>query len=110
MPTLLQELAARTAAQHEAERQRLLAALRRELGTLLPPGEKVWVYGSLAIPGRFHDSSDIDLALARRPEAFSEFWLQGELELRLGRRVDVAVLGETRLRSKIEREGLAWTL
>lgn len=51
-----------------------------------------------------------DIALARRPAVFSEFWLQGELELRLGRRVDVALLPETRLREKIEREGVRWTL
>jgi len=43
-------------------------------------------------------------------QAFSEYWLQGELELRLGRRVDVLVLPETRLREKVEQEGERWTL
>ncbi len=37
-------------------------------------------------------------------------WLQGELELRLGRRVDGLILPEVRLREKIEREGERWTL
>ena len=43
-------------------------------------------------------------------QAFSEYWLQGELELRLGRRVDVLVFPETRLREKVEQEGERWTL
>jgi predicted nucleotidyltransferase len=108
--TLLQDLTTQKAARLEEERGRLLAALHRELGHLLPPGENVWVFGSLVQPGRFSEPSDIDLALERRPPAFSEFWLQGELELRLGRRVDILLLRETRLREKIEREGRRWTL
>lgn len=110
MATLLQEFAEQSAARRETERARLLDLLRRELAVLLPPREHVWVFGSLIAPGRFADTSDIDLALERRPAAFSEFWLQGELELRLGRRVDVLLLSETRLRENIEREGLRWTL
>lgn len=110
MATLLQELAATSAARLEGERRRLLAGLRDALQELLPAGETVWIFGSLAVPGRFADSSDVDLALLHRPHAFSEFWLQGELELRLGRRVDLVILPESRLRAKIEREGLRWTL
>jgi len=87
----------------------LLTELRKTLAELLP-GETVWVFGSLAQPGRFGDHSDVDIALERRPPKFSEFWLQGELELRLGRRVDVLVLPETRLREKVGREGQRWTL
>lgn len=108
--TVLQDFAAREAARCEQERQHILAALRAALEELLPRSEVVWVHGSLARPGRFGDDSDVDLALERRPSAFSEYWLQGELELRLGRRVDVTLLSETRLREKIEREGLRWTL
>ena len=78
--------------------------------TLLPRGEVIWVFGSLIQSGRFREESDVDLALVRRPPVFSEFWLQGELELRLGRRVDVLLLDETRLRPKIEREGIKGTL
>jgi hypothetical protein len=99
--TLLQNLAEQKATRLERERLALLAALRAALIATLPPGETVWIFGS---------PSDIDLALERRPAAFSEFWLQGELELRLGRRVDVVLLPETRLREKIERDGLRWIL
>jgi predicted nucleotidyltransferase len=108
--TLLQDLSASQAARCESERQRLLASLRAALEGLLPRGETVWIYGSLTRPGEFGDSSDLDVALERRPSQFSEYWLQGELELRLGRRVDIVLLPETRLREKIEREGLRWTL
>jgi predicted nucleotidyltransferase len=86
----------------------LLAALRAVLAELLP-GETVWVYGSLIRPGRFNEYSDIDLALARRPTRGSEFWLQGELEHRLRRRVDVVLLDDTRLHTAIRSDGLSWT-
>jgi len=108
--TLLQLLTAQSVRRLESERQGLLSALQRELRSLLATGETVWVFGSLIAPGRFSDNSDVDLALERHPTAFSDYWLQGELELRLGRRVDVLVLPETRLREKIEREGLRWIL
>ena len=110
MATLLQEIAETDILRRESGRKRLLARLQADLAALLPAGDTVWVFGSLIQPGRFGEASDIDLALSRRPTAFSEFWLQGELELRLGRRVDVLVLAETRLREKIEREGERWTL
>ena len=109
MSTLLQQSAESAAKQSEEERGRLLAALRAVLAELLP-GETVWVYGSAARPGRFNQHSDIDLALERRPPRFSEYWLQGELEHRLHRRVDVVLLDDTRLRDKITREGLRWML
>ena len=102
-------MAAAKATRNETERRRLLAATRVALKSLLP-GETVWIYGSLVRPGGFNEYSDIDVALARSPPKFSEFWLQGELELRLGRRVDVVVLGETRLADKITREGRKWIL
>ena len=103
-------MSAEASVRRRAERERLLALLRSELSTLLPAGETVWIFGSLTNPERFSEHSDIDLALVRRPLQFSEFWLQGELELRLGRRVDVVVLSETRLREKIENEGTKWML
>ena len=107
--TLLQETTAAEAGRNELERRRLLGALHTTLRALLP-GETVWIHGSLAQAGRFNEHSDMDLALARCPPRFSEFWLQGELELRLGRQVDVVLLADTRLRDKIEREGIKWTL
>lgn len=103
-------MSAEASVRRRAERERLLALLRAELSTLLPAGETVWIFGSLTNPERFSDHSDIDLALVRRPPPFSEFWLQGELELRLGRRVDVVILSETRLRGKIETEGVKWIM
>jgi predicted nucleotidyltransferase len=107
--TPLQRLNQQEHERREADRRQLLVQLRQELATLLP-GATVWVFGSLVQPGRFGDYSDVDLALEQRPSQFSEYWLQGELEHRLGRQVDVLILPETRLRSKVESEGLQWTL
>ena len=103
---MLQHLADQKVQRLEGEREALLTALR----SLLPSGERVWVFGSLIDPVRFSDASDIDLALERRPSSFSDYWLQGELELRLGRRVDLVLLPESRLREKILWEGHLWTL
>ncbi len=109
MTTKLQVLARQDAERREDERRRLRSALREALTELLP-GATVWIFGSLTSAGRFGDHSDVDIALERRPSRFSEYWLQGELELRLGRRVDVLILPEVRLRETIEREGERWTL
>ena len=107
--TLLQQMTTQEAVRHETERRRLLAALHAALAALLPGGERVWVFGSLAQSGKFGAHSDLDIALEHRPVASSEFWLQGELELRLGRRVDVVLLPETRLREVpgLHGEGIA---
>jgi hypothetical protein len=61
-------------------------------------------------PGRFREHSDIDIAVLHLPAGRSEAWLQGELGLRLERRVDVLNLNETGLRAKIQRVGEQWTL
>lgn len=75
----------------------------------LAPGETVFVFGSLVKAGCFHDRSDVDVAFADEPRRFSIYRMQAELEDRLGRPVDVMLLGDTRLREKIEREGERWT-
>jgi predicted nucleotidyltransferase len=107
--TLLQQLHQRDAELRETDRRAVLERLHGVLQELLR-GEVVWVLGSLAQAGRFGPYADIDLALERIPPRFSEYWLQGELEHRLGRRVDILLLTESRLRTKIEREGLRWML
>jgi predicted nucleotidyltransferase len=51
----------------------------------------------------------VDLALAAEPPGSSVYQLIAQLSERLGRRVDVLLLSESRLRDKILREGEAWT-
>ena len=69
----------------------------------------VTVFGSLTRAGRFTESSDVDLALESEPTSMSIYQLIAQLSERLGRRVDVALLSECRLKDKIIREGELWT-
>lgn len=110
MATLLAKMTEERLREREVARLAAYRRLREALGKLLPPGSEVWVFGSLLKPGRFREYSDIDIAVAGLPAGRSEAWLQGELELRLERGVDVLSLNETGLRSKIQRVGERWTL
>lgn len=78
----------------EAERQRWLARVREIVLDLSPryPGiRRVYLFGSLAQPGRFRSDSDIDLAVeCDTLEAESAFWRA--LERALARDVDVRPL------------------
>jgi predicted nucleotidyltransferase len=107
--TLLQEM------EQERLRRRecLRAEVSRQLRLVLPqilPGQRVILFGSLVTPGRFGEHSDIDLALNCEPAGMSLYQLTSLLAERMGRPVDVVLLGESRLRDKILREGEAWTL
>lgn len=72
------------------------------------PGTAVWIYGSLVKPGRFHDWSDVDLAVESLPPGMSLEYLQSLLSADVGREVDVCRLDRTRLRTSIEQEGERW--
>ena len=105
--TLLQEREITRQARRLEIREQTRARLRDALTELIP-GERVIVFGSLTRPGVFNDASDVDLALEREPAALSAGCLMVELSERLGRRVDIVMLSECRLRTKIEREGETW--
>jgi predicted nucleotidyltransferase len=105
--TLLTQIAAERREAREALRLRTRERLREALGELLP-GRACWVYGSLTQAGRFAEWSDVDLALEEEPEGRSIYLLMSLLSERVGREVDVALLGETRLREKIVKEGERW--
>lgn len=81
----------------------LRAALERHV-----PGTAVRVYGSLVKQGRFHEWSDVDVALESLPAGMSLEYLQSLLSADVGREVDVCLLDRTRLRTVIEREGERW--
>lgn len=110
MPTPLARMSQERARRRETERASAYQRLRKALVELLPPGSEVWIFGSVIKPGRFREDSDIDIAVERLPVGRTEAWLQHELALRLDRGVDVLNVHETRLRSRIEREGEKWTL
>ncbi len=108
MGTLLQEMAAERAERFERLRLQVREQLRHALHELLP-GTELIVFGSLTQTGRFTDTSDVDLALEAEPAGLSVCQLIAQLSERLGRRVDVILLPESRLRDKILREGETWT-
>lgn len=72
------------------------------------PGTAVRVYGSLVKPGRFHDWSDVDVALESMPPGMTLEYLQSLLSADVGREVDVCLFDRTRLKPMIEREGERW--
>ncbi|MDP9014757.1 MAG: hypothetical protein M3O41_19270 [Pseudomonadota bacterium] len=108
MTTLLQTMTAERAARTERQRLTVRDELRSALRDVLP-GVPVTVFGSLTQAGRFTDVSDVDLALAAEPQGLSVYQLIAQLSERLGRRVDVLLLSESRFREKILREGETWT-
>lgn len=93
----------REAALAEQTRALLRTAVARHV-----PGTAVWVYGSLVKPGRFHEWSDVDIAVASLPPGMTLEYLQSLLSAEVGREVDVCQLDRTRLRPVIEREGERW--
>jgi len=83
------------------------AQLKAALAALVP-GQQVIVFGSLVKPGRFHDRSDVDLALESEPPGMDSWRLSAELMERLNRPVDVVLLKRCRFREKIRKEGEVW--
>jgi predicted nucleotidyltransferase len=106
--TLLQEMNEERAARTERLRLSVRQELRSALRDILP-GVPVTVFGSLTRAGGFTNVSDVDLALAAEPPGSSVYQLIAQLSERLGRRVDVILLSESRLRDKILRDGETWT-
>ena len=107
MATLLQKMNEERAARLERLRFGVREELRSALRDILPR-TPVTVFGSLTHAGRFTDASDVDLALAAEPTDSSVYQLIAQLSERLGRRVDVMLLSESRFRDKILREGETW--
>ena len=103
--------------QMDAERYRRREVLREEVRqrlhtalTELVPVQTAIVFGSLLKPGRFSETSDVDVALETEPAGMTTYLLTSLLSERLGRPVDVVLLSECRFRDRILREGETWTL
>ena len=107
--TLLHRLNHERAERNEVLRLEVRQRLRKVLRQLAPADEVV-VFGSLAKPYRFTDTSDVDLALTAEPRGMSLYQLTGLLAEQMGRPVDVVLLSECRFRDRIVREGELWTL
>ena len=89
MKTLLQRMEFERRARPESLRQETRRCLRTAVRELLPAA-KVIVFGSLVKPGRFSETSDVDIALEREPEEMSIYQLIAQLSERLGRRATLS--------------------
>jgi predicted nucleotidyltransferase len=107
--TLLQQMESQRSRAREALRQQTRQRLREALRELAPADE-VTIFGSLSKPGRYTETSDVDIALTNEPAGMSIYQLTSLLAERLGRPVDVVILAECRFRDRILREGETWTL
>jgi len=96
----------RLEARNQLQEQALV--LLKELLSEFFPNQKVWIFGSLVKAGKFHSYSDIDLAIEMMPAGSSEFEVAAALEERMGRPVDLVMLGKCRFRDKILKEGVLW--
>jgi len=107
--TLLQQMERERHRLRENLRHEVLRALRQLLRQTIA-GQKVVVFGSLIRPGRFHDQSDVDIAIERETPGMTLYQLTALLCEGLGRPVDVLLLDECRFREKILQQGQTWTL
>ena len=107
MLALLQQRDAERKRSRLLEWQRARAQLKTSLQRHLP-GQRVWLFGSIAQPGRFNAASDVDLAIEVLPAGMSIYTLTALLDADLQRPVDVVYLPESRLRDKINSQGEPW--
>lgn len=107
--TSLQQIDSDRRRRREALRDETRRRLRSALKELLP-GQRVIVFGSVLRPGKFKETSDVDIAIDYEPTNRSIYQLTSLLAEKLDRPVDVVLLGECRFRDRILREGETWTL
>ena len=108
---LLDARLAREKDQHERERQQLLPlALAWLQAHGLDYGiSRGYLFGSVTQPGRFTQSSDIDIAVDTW-ETGNIFGLMGYLSLYLNRDVDVIPLDQCHFADMIRRLGMPWSV
>jgi predicted nucleotidyltransferase len=69
---------------------------------------EAYIFGSVTKPGRYHEQSDIDIAVRWTGQG-SFFDLAGEVSRRLGQDIDILPLDKIPFAEKIRREGMRWT-
>ncbi len=109
MTWLLEEAIRKRRERSEALRRETLRKVFEALEelSLLVRFDEAFVFGSLTVPYRFTEHSDIDVAfLGLGDEDF--FRAMAFLSGKLGRDVDIIQLEGHRLRDRIEREGVRW--
>jgi uncharacterized protein len=106
---LLDEAIARRQQHNEQQRQEVLARLLNWLNQFGAQYEMkgVHIFGSLTMPGRFTERSDVDVAIESiNPDYF--FDVIGYLVTELGREVDLVELNKCHFAQRIREQGVLW--
>ncbi|MGH2416418.1 MAG: nucleotidyltransferase family protein [Microcystaceae cyanobacterium] len=107
---ILEQAIAHRCYTQEQERQKILAQVYHWLDTVGSQHgiNQAYIFGSLTRPGRFTETSDVDIAVVGKlPE--ERFTLMSLLAATLGREVDLIELDQCHFAQRIRQRGLLWT-
>ena len=108
--SVLDEAKARRRIENEQLRQQVLQAtldFLDEFGVRYGL-EKAALFGSILVPGRFHEQSDVDIAVENvEPAVF--FDLMASLSMALGQEVELVDLRHCHFADQIRQKGMVWT-
>lgn len=96
-------------ADNEQDRQQILQMTMSWLGENAARYgiEGGYIFGSVTLPGRFRDRSDVDLAVETHKTG-DICALMGDLSMHINRDVDLIPLDQCHFAEKIRRIGLSW--
>jgi len=96
--------------ENEKRRQEIIQQLQRLLPELASKYgfTRAYIFGSLAKTGRFHNHSDVDIAVAGLTDE-KYFAFMAELSSQLAREVDVVQIEKHHMRERIIESGIVWT-
>ncbi len=106
----LDEIVTNNRLQLEEERQSLIAKTQQWLDQFASDYgiEKAHLFGSVTKPGKFHQNSDIDLAVEQiNPDDYCT--AISLLSAYLGREVDIIKLDACHFAERIRQTGMVWT-
>lgn len=97
-------------AKWERRRQATLQSVMTVLDKFLPQYgvTEAYVFGSLARPGRYHDASDIDIAVVWEDRR-DFFGMAADVSRAMGQDIDILPLEQLPFAEKIKQEGVRWT-
>lgn len=107
--SVLDQALARRRAEWEERRLIMLARVMAVLDEVAPGFDvrRAYIFGSLAKPGRYHERSDVDIAVEWSGEG-DFFDLAAEVSMRIGQDIDILPLDRIPFADKIKREGILW--
>jgi predicted nucleotidyltransferase len=107
--SILDQALAERRAEWERRRLAMLARVIVALEEVVPAFgvRRAYIFGSLAKPGRYHERSDVDVAV-EWPGAGDFFDLAAEVSRRVGQDIDILPLERIPFADKIRREGILW--